>query len=135
MLNINSIKELNDFRGQSVISNLGIEFIAYGDDYITAKMPVDVRTLTPYGLLHGGSSVVLAETLGSIAANCTVDLSKQSYVGLEINANHIRGVKGGVIYGTARPHHMGRRTQIWEIKITNEDNKLVCISRITMMAI
>ncbi len=111
---------------------LGIEFIEIGTNWLTARMPVDHRTHQPYGLLHGGASLALAETLGSMAAHFTIDNTKQYCVGLEINANHLKGVRDGFVYGTARPVHTGRSTQVWEIKIVNEKNELVCISRITM---
>jgi 1,4-dihydroxy-2-naphthoyl-CoA hydrolase len=111
---------------------IGIEFTEIGDDYITAKMPVDHRTRQPMGLLHGGASCVLAESLGSVAGSLCVEMGKQYVVGLEINANHIRAVKEGYVYGTARPIHVGRSTQVWEIKIVNESKQLVCISRLTL---
>jgi 1,4-dihydroxy-2-naphthoyl-CoA hydrolase len=95
-------------------------------------MPVDNRTHQPFGLLHGGASVALAETLGSMAAACCVDLTKQFCVGLEVNANHIKGVKSGYVKGITRPVHIGKKTQVWEIRITTEQEELVCISRITM---
>ena len=116
----------------TLAGTLGIEFTEIGTDWLTARMPVDHRTLQPYGLLHGGASVALAETLGSIAAHCCIDGSKQYVVGLEINANHLKAVRNGFVYGTARPIHVGRSTQVWEIKITNEMKELVCISRITI---
>lgn len=111
---------------------LGIEFIETGDDYIKASMPVDERTRQPYGLLHGGASVVLAETLGSLGAQLTLDAAKYVCVGLDINANHVRGVREGRVTGTARPYHLGRRTQVWSIEIEDEAGRLVCVSRITM---
>ncbi len=114
---------------------LGIEFIDFGDDWIKARMPVDERTKQPYGRLHGGASVVLAETIGSVGAAMTVDRSKFAVVGMEINANHIRPVKDGYVYAVARPESMGRTTQIWSIRIEDEAAKLVCISRITMAVI
>jgi 1,4-dihydroxy-2-naphthoyl-CoA hydrolase len=95
-------------------------------------MPVDERTRQPYGILHGGASVLLAETLGSVACVCTIDQETQICVGLDINANHIRAVKQGYVIGEARPFHLGRTTQVWEIRITDEQDRLVCISRITM---
>lgn len=95
-------------------------------------MPVDHRTIQPYGLLHGGASVVLAETLGSVAASLTLDLEKQICVGLEINANHLKSVREGKVRGVANPVHLGKSTQVWEIKIYNEAEQLCCISRITM---
>jgi len=116
---------------------LGIELTALTDEYLEGRMPVDGRTHQPMGLLHGGASVALAETLGSIgAATRLPDRTQQACVGLEINANHLRGVKAGFVVGRARPLHVGRSTQVWEIKITEESTgKLVCISRITMAVI
>lgn len=115
-----------------MVEHLGIEVTEVGADYMSAKMPVDHRTKQPLGLLHGGASMALAETLGSFAAHCTVDWEKQYCVGLEINGNHIKAVREGWVYATARPYHIGKKTQIWEIKITNEEGALVCISRLTM---
>lgn len=114
---------------------LGIEFIDYGDDWIKARMPVTDRTKQPYGRLHGGASVVLAETIGSVGAAMTVDRNKFATVGMEINANHIRPVKDGDVFAVARAESIGRTTQIWSIRITDEAGKLVCISRITMAVI
>lgn len=116
----------------TMMEHLGIEYTAVGPDSITARMPVDHRTHQPFGLLHGGASVVLAETLGSVAAYLCLDGTKQYAVGLDINANHIRAVKRGWVYGTTRPLHIGGKTQVWEIRITTEEGALVCISRITM---
>lgn len=113
--------------------HLGIEFLEKGEDYLTARMPVDHRTRQPFGILHGGASVALAETLGSIASVfCLDDPAKQKAVGLEINANHLRPVTEGWVYGKVTPIHIGRRTHIWEIRITNEEEKLVCVSRLTV---
>lgn len=112
--------------------HLGIVFTRVGPDFLEAQMPVDARTHQPMGLLHGGASVALAETLGSVAATCCVDMSKQFCVGLEINANHLRGVREGVVTGVTRPIHIGKKTQVWEIRITNQKEELVCISRITL---
>ena len=113
-------------------AHLGIVFTEIGDDYLKATMPVDDRTKQPFGLLHGGASVSLAETMGSTGAYLCVDPAKSNVVGLEINANHIRGVRDGIVTGTARPIHVGRATQLWEIRITDQHDKLVCISRITL---
>ena len=118
-----------------MVEHLGIEVTKIGGDYIEAKMPVDHRTHQPYGLLHGGASVALAETLGSLAAHLTVDDQNKYCVGLEINANHVKSVKSGFVRGVTRPIHVGARTQVWEIRITNEQDQLVCISRITMAVI
>jgi 1,4-dihydroxy-2-naphthoyl-CoA hydrolase len=115
-----------------MVSNLGIEFVEVGEEHISARMPVDERTIQPFGLLHGGASVALAETLGSVAASLTIDLSKQMPVGMEINANHLRPVSSGWVLGVVKPVHLGSTTQVWEIRITNEVGKLVCISRMTM---
>jgi 1,4-dihydroxy-2-naphthoyl-CoA hydrolase len=111
---------------------LGIEITHIGENSITATMPVDHRTIQPMGLLHGGASVALAETVGSISANGTIDHDKQYCVGLEINANHIRGVRSGLVKGTSTALHIGRSTQVWEIKITDEADRLVCVSRLTI---
>ena len=115
--------------------NLGIEFTDYGDNWVTARMPVNERSKQPYGRLHGGASVALAETVGSVAAGMTVDHSKFAVVGMEINANHIRPVKDGFVFATATAESIGRTTQIWSIRIEDEAGKLVCISRITMAVI
>ena len=127
-----TLDALHNMSTNTVANHLGIEFTEIGDDYIAARMPVDRRTHQPFGILHGGASVVLAETLGSIASFlCLKDPAKQHAVGLEINANHIRSVKTGFVYGKVTPIHVGRSTQVWDIRITNEENKLVCISRLT----
>lgn len=129
------LENLTKFSTNTMVSHLGIEFTELGDDSITAKMPVDHRTHQPLGLLHGGASVALAETLGSVAASCCLDLTLQYCVGLEINANHIKSVKSGYVFGTSKPLHVGKKTHVWEIRIVNEANELVCISRITMAII
>lgn len=115
-----------------MVSYLDIRFTEIGEDYLKAEMPVTDKTRQPLGLLHGGASVVLAETLGSVAAGIIIDTSRQFVVGLEINANHIKSVKEGIVTGKASPIHVGKSTQVWEINITNEENKLVATSRITM---
>ena len=127
-----SVDQLNAISKTTMVDHLGIEFTAVGEDYLEATMPVDHRTKQPMGLLHGGANVALAETMGSLAASLTIDLSRQVCVGLEINANHVRGVKDGKVKGVVRPIHVGKSTQIWEIKIYNESEQLCCISRITM---
>jgi 1,4-dihydroxy-2-naphthoyl-CoA hydrolase len=129
---VTSLQTLNKMSADTMTEALGIEFTEIGTDWLTARMPVDHRTHQPMGLLHGGASVALAETLGSMAAHCCIDNTRQYCVGLEINANHLKGVRDGFVYGTARPIHVGRSTQVWEIKIVNEKKELVCISRITM---
>ena len=114
---------------------LGIEFVDHGDNWVKAKMPVNERTKQPYGRLHGGASVVLAETIGSVGAAMTVDKDKFAVVGMEINANHIRPAKDGFVFAVATAESLGRTTQIWSIRIEDEAGKLVCISRITMAVI
>jgi len=127
-----TVQDLNQLSENTMVSHLRIEFTEIGDDYIQAKMPVDTFTQQPDHLLHGGASVTLAETLGSIAANLCLDRSKKMSVGLEINANHIKQCRSGFVTGIAKPIHLGSSTQIWEIKITDERNSLVCIARLTM---
>lgn len=127
-----SLEQLNKQSQNTMVSHLGIIFTEISADGISATMPVDERTKQPMGLLHGGANVALAETLGSVAASLTIDMSKQACVGLEINANHLKGVKSGMVTGTAAPLHIGKSTQVWEIKIKNEQDQLCCISRITL---
>jgi 1,4-dihydroxy-2-naphthoyl-CoA hydrolase len=112
--------------------HLGMEFTEIGPDYIKGTMPVDHRTKQPYGLLHGGASVALAETLGSVGAAMVVDHTEYICVGQEINANHLRSVRSGIVTGTAKPVHIGSSSQVWEIKIHDERDHLVCISRLTV---
>jgi 1,4-dihydroxy-2-naphthoyl-CoA hydrolase len=132
---LSSVAELNSERPGTLIEHLGIEFTEIGDDYIRATMPVDARTRQPYGLLHGGASVALTETLGSTGAAMCVDVKEYQCVGQEINANHVRAARTGLVTGTARPVHLGGRTQVWSIEIVNEAGKLVCISRLTVAVI
>jgi len=127
-----SLETANNHSQSTLVSQLGIEFVAAGDDYVSARMPVDERTKQPAGVLHGGASVALAETLASWGATFVVDREKNHCVGLEINANHVRAVSSGWVTGTARPLHIGRSTQIWEVRIVDDDNRLVCVSRVTM---
>ena len=127
-----SIRDLNKLSEETMVSHLGIEFTEIGDDYIRATMPVDYYTQQPDRLLHGGASAALAETLGSIAANLCIDRNKKVCVGLEINANHVRPCRSGSVVGTTTPIHIGASTQLWEIKITNKKNSLVCIARLTI---
>ena len=128
-----SLELLNQRLEGNMCEHVGIEITDIGDDYLTGTMPVDQRTVQPAGLLHGGANVVLAETLGSMAANLACD-NNQYCVGLEINANHLKSATSGKVTGTARPIHIGRSTQVWEIHIKNEKNELSCISRLTMAA-
>ncbi|MCC6250981.1 MAG: hotdog fold thioesterase [Bacteroidia bacterium] len=126
------LDKLENIGKNTLSSNLGIEIIDIGEDFIKARMPVDERTKQPYGILHGGASVALAETIGSYGSHLVIDSSKFFSVGLEINANHIRKVSQGYVYGVAKPLHLGKSTHVWSIEITDEENKLVCISRITI---
>ena len=132
---LRSLEELNRNRETTLIGNLGILFTEISDDFVRGTMPVDTRTLQPYGLLHGGASVALAETLGSTGASMCVDAAEYQVVGQEINANHVRAARSGLVTGTARAVHLGGRTHVWSIEIVNEAQKLVCISRITMAVI
>jgi 1,4-dihydroxy-2-naphthoyl-CoA hydrolase len=127
-------EELTQRSRGTMIEHLGIEFTALGEDSITGRMPVDARTHQPDGILHGGASVALAETLGSTAGALTIDRATKSVVGLEINANHVRACRAGFVEGVARPLHLGRSTQIWETTI-RQDGKLVCVSRLTLAVI
>lgn len=115
-----------------MFDHLGIEFTSISEDAIEARMPVDHRTQQPFGILHGGASVVLAESLGSLGSTCVIDPDTKMAVGVEINANHIRSVRDGYVYGKAAPIHLGRKVHVWEIRINNEEGKLVCISRLTI---
>jgi 1,4-dihydroxy-2-naphthoyl-CoA hydrolase len=130
-----SLDRINGWSANTMMETLGIRFTEIGDDWLRGTMPVDHRTHQPYGLLHGGASVVLAETLGSTAAMLTLDPAQEVAVGLDINANHVRGVRSGTVTGTARVIHIGRTTQVWEIRIEGEAGELVCISRLTMAVI
>lgn len=133
-LDFEAIKNINT---NSMGDHLGIEFVELGEDYLIARMPVDHRTTQPFGILHGGASVALAETLGSIASVLTLDdPTTQHAVGLEINANHVRPVSAGNwVYAKATPLHIGRTTHLWDIKITTEEQKLVCVVRFTVAVI
>lgn len=120
-------------RGKNtLIDYLGIEFTQIGDDYLTARMLVDHRTRQPVGIMHGGASCVLAESVGSTAANMCVDITQFYCVGLDINTNHIRSIREGYVYGTAKPFHLGRTTQVWGINIVNEQDQLISVNRLTM---
>jgi 1,4-dihydroxy-2-naphthoyl-CoA hydrolase len=128
-----SLQRLNAGAGGTLTATLGIEITELGDDYLRGRMPVDERTRQPFGLLHGGASVALAETLGSLAANLCLDAGRA--VGLEINANHLRAVTEGWVTGTARPLHLGRSTQVWEIRIEDGAGRPSCVSRLTMAVV
>ncbi len=127
-----NLDEIMLLRRDTLVGHLDIQFIEIGPDYLRATMPVDKRTVQIMGVLHGGASVALAETVGSFAANLCVDSEKLMCVGQEINANHLRPVASGLVTATARPVHLGSRSQVWSIEIRDERDKLVCISRLTM---
>jgi len=129
-----TLDQLNALSKDTAIESLGIMFTEIGADYVRASMPVDTRTHQPYGLLHGGASVLLAETLGSMAGGLCVQ-ENQAVVGMEINANHVRGVRRGLVTGTARALHVGRNTHVWNIRIEDERGHLVCVSRLTLAVI
>lgn len=130
-----TIDELNDRPQNHMGALLGIEFTSVGEDFIEARMPVDQRTHQPAGILHGGASVVLAETLGSVASNMVTDESKYMGVGLEVNANHLRPVSSGYVTGICKPLHIGSKTHVWEIKMMTDKGKMNCISRLTVAII
>ena len=130
-----ALQKLNDFQKNTITEVLGIEITDFGPDYFCGKMPVDHRTVQPYGLLHGGASAVLAETLGSIAGGMQVNIETQSVVGVEINCNHLRSARDGWVYGKATPVKIGRKIHVWNIEIKNEGDKLVAVSRLTLAVI
>ena len=124
--------KLKDFTKHTMADFLGLEWTAIGDEFLEISMPVNEKTRQPYGILHGGASCALAETIGSVASAMVVDHSKFYCVGLEINANHIRSAREGIVTGIATPLHLGRTTHVWDIKIFDEKEKLVCVSRLTV---
>ena len=129
------LDRINASRRNTLVEHLDIRITEIGDDWLRGTMPVDARTHQPFGLLHGGASVALAETLGSMAANLTLDGTREMAVGLDINANHVRAVTRGLVTGTARVVHRGRTTQVWEIRIEDDGGRLTCISRLTMAVV
>ncbi len=130
-----SLSDLNERLKNNMGEHLGIEYIEIGENYLKAKMPVDHRTHQPLGMLNGGASLALAEITGSMAANLYIDRTKYVALGLDINGNHLKSVRDGYVYATATPFHMGKTTQVWEIKIEDEDGNLICISRLTMAVV
>ena len=129
------LKRINDNIQNTMTSTIGIEITDIGDDFICGKMPVDERTTQPFGLLHGGASAALAETLGSIGGGIKVYSNNETVVGIEINANHLKSARDGWVYGKATPIRLGKKIQVWNIEITNEDEDLVCVSRLTLAVI
>ena len=125
-------RKINEFNAKTMVGHIGIEIMEVGENFVSGRMPVDERTTQPYGLLHGGASVAFAESLGSLAGSLHVDLEKVAVVGIEINANHLKSVRSGWVYGKATPVKIGKRIQVWNINITNEDKEAVCISRLTL---
>lgn len=129
------LKRINDSIQNTMTSTIGIEITDIRDDFICGKMPVDERTTQPFGLLHGGASVALAETLGSIGGGIKVYSNNETVVGIEINANHLKSARDGWVYGKATPIRIGKKIQVWNIEITNEDDDLICVSRLTLAVI
>jgi len=127
-----SLDQLNEMGKDTMAAFLGMEFTEIGPDCLRAMMPVDQRTKQPYGLLHGGASAALAETIGSVASALIIDPEKQICVGLEINANHIRGIREGYVHAVVKPLHIGGSTHVWDIRITDDQHRLVCVSRLTV---
>ncbi len=127
-----SLSELIPLGPKTMATFLGMEWVELGDDYMVMRMPVDERTIQPYGLLHGGASCALAETVGSLASHFVIDTDKFICVGLDINANHVRSARSGFVTATCTPLHIGASTHVWDIKIHDERKKLVCISRLTV---
>ncbi|MGB2271440.1 MAG: hotdog fold thioesterase [Pseudomonadales bacterium] len=126
---LNMLKQMNK---NTLVDHLGIEFTEVGDDYIKGTMPADARTFQPYGVVHGGANVVLAETLGSLAGAHVIDYTVSKPLGQDINASHLRSVSSGFITGTARPIHLGKRSHVWEIRLEDEQGKLSCVSKLTL---
>ena len=131
----NTLEQIEAFQKNTMTDKLGIKITDYGNNYICGKMPVDHQTKQPYGLLHGGASVAFAETLGSIGAGMQIDYNNQSVVGVEINASHLKSIKKGWVYGRAQPLRVGKTIQVWDINITDKDDNLICVSRLTLAII
>ena len=129
------IDALNRLHHNTAVERLGIVITEVGDDFLRGTMPVDARTVQPLGLLHGGASVLLAETLGSAAAIACIDPATHYCVGMEINANHVRSANSGVVTGTARPFHLGRASHVWDVLITDHRERLICVARLTTMVV
>ena len=130
-----STDEIKAVQRSTMDEHLGVEIVSIGPDHLSARMPVNERTVQPHGILHGGASAALAETLGSIGGSMVVDPERYRVIGQEINANHIRSVREGHVHGTARPIHLGRRSQVWAIEIVDDQKRLVCVSRLTLAVI
>lgn len=128
-----TVERLQTLVPGTLLEAMGLEFTGMGEDWLAARMPVDARTRQTYGLLHGGASAAMIETLGSVAAQLSVDRDASRCFGLEINANHVRAVASGYVHGVARPVHLGRSTQIWDVRISDDAERLVCVGRLTIM--
>jgi 1,4-dihydroxy-2-naphthoyl-CoA hydrolase len=135
MENTEKTRKINEFNAKTMVGHIGIEIMEVGKDFVSGRMPVDERTTQPYGLLHGGASVAFAESLGSLAGSFHVDWKKEAVVGIEINANHLKSIRSGWVYGKATPVRIGKRFQVWDINITNEDKEAVCVSRLTLAVV
>jgi|TARA_B100001971_G_scaffold169374_1_gene161166 1,4-dihydroxy-2-naphthoyl-CoA hydrolase len=135
MENKEKTRKINELNAKTMVGNIGIEIIEVGKNFVSGRMPVDKRTTQPYGLLHGGASVAFAESLGSLAGSFHIDWKKEAVVGIEINASHLKSVRSGWVYGRATPVKIGKRIQVWNINITNEDKEAVCISRLTLAVV
>jgi 1,4-dihydroxy-2-naphthoyl-CoA hydrolase len=127
-----TLSELNAMGNNTMAQALSMEFIEIGEDYLKLQMPVNQHTRQPYGILHGGASAALAETVGSVASSMCINNEKQICVGMEINCNHVRAKRDGIVIATASPLHLGATSHIWDIRITDENNRLICVSRLTM---
>lgn len=127
-----TLDEIRDFGKETMANYLGMQWVEIGKDFLKLSMPVNEKTKQPYGILHGGASCTLAETVGSVASALVIDQDKFICVGLEINANHIRSAKDGIVTGYCTPLHLGKSTHVWDIKIYDEGDKLICISRLTV---
>ncbi len=131
-----TLEILNSFSKSTLVEHLGIEFVDFGENYLSARMPVDDRTVQPFRLLHGGASAALAETLGSVGGMLTLeDITTHSVVGIELNVNHLKGIRSGFVTGTARPIRAGRTIQVWNIEVKDDSENLICVSRLTLAVI
>ena len=130
-----NIDKINNFNSKTMVGHIGIEILEANNEYVRGRMPVDKRTIQPYGLLHGGASVAFAESLGSYAGSLHVNWEKEAVVGIEINANHLKSVRSGYVFGKATPIKIGKKIHVWNIEITNENEDLICISRLTLAII
>ena len=129
------IDKINNFNSKTMVGHIGIEILEVNKKFVYGRMPVDNRTIQPYGLLHGGASVAFAESLGSFAGSLHINWDKEAVVGVEINANHLKSVRSGWVFGKATPKKIGKKIHVWNIDITNDDKDLICVSRLTLAVI